>query len=246
MLTARSEFLAGARATLPLVAGAAPFGLIYGVLGTTAGLPPAVTLAMSVIVFAGSAQIIAAGQVGVVPPVPYPIMVLTTFVVNLRHVLYSASLAPRLRHLSRAWKWLLAYLLTDEAYATTIVRYQQPRGGPNLHWFFLGSGLTLWTTWQLSTLLGVVVGRELPARWGLDFTLALTFIGIALPTLRDRAVIASALAAGLAAVLAHSLPLQLGLVVAAAVGISAGLLTETLAGGPPAVAAPAERAPGSD
>jgi 4-azaleucine resistance transporter AzlC len=232
------------RATLPLLAGDLPFGLIYGVQGAAAGLPPAIILVMSSIIFAGSAQLIAVSQFGAVPPVPHPVMVLTAFVVNLRHLLYSASMGPYVRHLPRRWKWLLAYLLTDETYAATIGRYQTADPVTHKHWFYLGVGLTLWTSWQLVTLLGVLVGTQLPPAWGLDFSIALTFIGLILPVLRDRAVIAAAAAAGLAAVLTNDLPLRLGMIVAALVGIAAGLFVEMLAGGPKRAAA--ERATGVD
>jgi 4-azaleucine resistance transporter AzlC len=117
--SAKTEFLGGLRAELPILLGVIPFGLIYGVLAISAGLPPAAAMAMSSIVFAGSAQFIAAQQFEALTPAP--VMVLTTLVVNLRHMLYSASLAPYLRPLAKGWKWLLAYLLTDEAYAVTIV-----------------------------------------------------------------------------------------------------------------------------
>jgi predicted branched-subunit amino acid permease len=140
---------------------------------------------------------------------------------------------------------LLAYLLTDEAFAVTAGRYQQPDDSPHKHWYYLGAGLTLWTCWQLITIVGVLVGGQLPASWGLDFTVALTFIGIILPVLRDRAVIAAAVAAGLAAVLAYSLPLKLGLIVAAAVGIATGMVVETLSG-KPKPAAETYAVPGSD
>jgi len=251
MPTPRSEFFGGVRAALPLLAGDLPVGLIYGVQGAAAHVPPSITIAMSSIVFAGSAQLIAVSQLGAVPPVPYPIMILTTFVVNLRHMLYSASMGPHLRHLSRGWKWLLAYLLTDETFAASIGRYQTSDDVTYKHWFYLGVGLTLWTSWQIVTILGVLVGGQVPESWGLDFTVALTFIGIILPILRDRAVVAAAAAAGLAAVLAYSLPLKLGLIVAAAVGILTGMLVEALTGGPkpanaPDVNAAAERAPGGD
>jgi len=226
------------RLTLPLLAGVAPFGLIYGVLAISAGMPAAAAIAMSPIAFGGSAQIIATGQFKL--GVPGPVMVLTAFVVNLRHMLYSASMGPYLRPLARPWKWLLAYLLTDEAYAVTIVHYQQPGPAEHKHWFFLGAGLTLWATWQITTIAGVIVGGRLPANWGLDFTLALTFIGLLLPVLRDRAVLAAAVAAGLAAVAAAGLPLKLGLIVAAAVGIAAGMLVEALPGAKP----PPDAAPG--
>ncbi len=241
MFTPRKEFWPGVRAALPLLAGDVPFGLIYGVQAGAAQVPPIIAIAMSSIMFAGSAQIIAVRQLGVMPMVPYPIMVLTTFVVNLRHLLYSAVMSLHWRHLPRRWKWLLAYLLTDEAFAVTNRRYQQSDNSPYKHWSYLGSALTLWISWQLVTILGVVVGGQVPASWGLDFSVALIFIGIILPVLRDHAVIAAAVAAGLAAVLAYSLPLQLGLIVAAAAGIITGMVVETLSGGPkPASAATAE------
>jgi 4-azaleucine resistance transporter AzlC len=222
----RAEFIAGVRAELPILFGVIPFGMIYGVLALSTGLPPLLAVAMSSIVFAGSAQFIGAELIGL--GVPGPLIVLTTFVVNLRHMLYSASVAPHLRHLSRAWKWLLAYLLTDEAYVVTILHFDQSNPGTHKHWFFLGAGLTLWTSWQISTFVGVALGAQVPPSWGLDFTLALTFIGLVVPALRDRAVVAAALAAGLTAVAAYTLPLKLGLILAAAVGIAAGLLAESL------------------
>src|SRR5262245_4620787 len=139
MSSPRAELWAGVRSTLPLLAGDLPYGLIYGVLAAAAGLPPLLTIAMSSILFAVSAQIIAVGQLGAVPRVPHPIVVLTTLVVNLRHLLYSASLGPYLRRLSRGWKWLLAYLVTDEAYAVTIGHFQEPGEGTDRHWHLLGA-----------------------------------------------------------------------------------------------------------
>ena len=220
----RTQFIGGVRAELPILFGVVPFGLIYGVLAIGAGLPPAAALAMSSIVFAGSAQFIAAGQIGA--GVPGPVLALTTLVVNLRHLLYSASLAPYLRRLSPAWKWVLAYLLTDEAYAVVIVNYERSTDATHKHWFFLGAGLALWTTWQISSAMGVFLGAQVPASWSLDFSLALTFIGLVIPVLRDRAAVAAAVTAGLTAVLAFSLPFKLGLFLAATVGIVVGLVVE--------------------
>lgn len=227
MSSPRSEFIAGVRAELPILFGVVPFGLIYGVLAVSAGMPPLLAMAMSSIVFAGSAQFIGAELIGL--GTPGSVIVLTTFVVNLRHMLYSASLAPHLRHLSAGWKWLLAYLLTDEAYAVTILHYDEPGPVTHKHWFFLAAGLTLWTSWQASTAVGVFLGAQVPAAWGLDFTLALTFIGLVVPpALRDPAALAAAVSAGLTAVAAYNLELRLGLILAAAVGILAGLIVEGL------------------
>ena len=151
---------------------------------------------------------------------------LTITVVNLRHMLYSASLAPYLASLSTPWKALLSYLLTDEAYAPTVIHYKKEGITPYGHWFLLGAGLVLWTDWQISTALGIWLGTAIPESWSLDFALPLTFIAMVVPVLKDRPAIAAALSAGVVALVAYSLPFQLGLIVAAFVGIVIGTVLE--------------------
>lgn len=227
MLSPRTEFLNGLKAELPIMLGDLPFGMIYSVLALQAGLPPALALAMSSIVFAGSsqfigAQLMAQGAGGLV-------IVATTFVVNLRHALYSASVAPFVKHMPLRWKVLLAYLLTDEAYAVTITRFTQPDSSTarNKHWFYFGAGITLWTSWQLSTAIGILVGQLIPESWSLDFTLALTFIALVVPNLKDRASVAAAVSAGIMAAFSYTWPYRLGLFAAALTGIVIGMLVET-------------------
>jgi branched chain amino acid efflux pump len=224
----RREFLEGCRDELPLLLGVVPFGMIYGIFALDAGLGLVASQAMSSVVFAGSAQLIATQLVR--QGAPALVLVLTIFIVNLRHALYSASVAPYVKHLGVRWKLALSYLLTDEAYAVAASRYARDGGrsdvSPHRHWYFLGAGVTLWSSWQLSTAAGLFLGAQVPARWSLDFTLALTFIAIVLPTLKDLAAAVAALAAGTLAVLALGLPYKLGLVVAAGAGIAAGLVVE--------------------
>ena len=224
LLPPRAEFLSGVKAELPLMIGVIPFGMIYGIFAIAAGLPPSAAQAMSVIIFAGSSQFVSAQLFGL--SVPAIINLFTIGVINLRHALYSASIAPYLQKLPNRWKLVLAYLLTDEAYAVTIVQYQQDGDNRNKHWFFLGSGLTLWTTWQLSTAAGIFLGATVPASWSLDFTLALIFIALVVPTLKDRASLGAALTAGVAAVLLFNLPLKTGLLIASLIGIVVGLMLE--------------------
>ena len=147
------------------------------------GLPPALALAMSSIVFAGSSQFIgtqlmAQGAGGFV-------IIATTFVVNLRHALYSASVAPFIKHVPLRWKVLLAYLLTDEAYAVTITHFTQPDSATalNKHWFYFGAGITLWARGRSVRRLASSSAQLIPASWSLDFTLALTFIALVVPQL---------------------------------------------------------------
>src|SRR5437660_4010052 len=133
MTTRRSEFLMGMKDELPILMGAIPFGLIYGASARAAGIPVIVAQAMSSIIFAGSAQFVVAQLIGAA--VPAGIIILTAVIINLRHALYSASLAPYLKQLNTRWRMLLAYLLTDEAYAVAITHYQKPGDVTRKHWY---------------------------------------------------------------------------------------------------------------
>lgn len=225
MNTKRTEFFAAIKDELPILLGVIPFGLIYGASARNAGIPAAIAQSMSFIVFAGSAQFIIVQLLSA--SVPAGIIILIAAIVNLRHMLYSASLAPYLKHLRSAWQVLLAYLLTDEVYAVVIAHYQQRGELRHKHWYFLGAGLALWCTWQASTAVGVLLGAHIDARWSLDFALPLTFIAIVVPAIKQRADIIAAITAGIVAVLVIHLPLNSGLLIATCVGIVAGVTIET-------------------
>jgi len=220
----RREFFSGVKDELPILMGVIPFGMIYGILALGAGLSTTEAQAMSAVVFAGSAQFMLVQLAGAGTPVL--VMILTGFVINLRHALYSASMAPYMGHLSAPWKALLAYLLTDEAYAVTITHYSKGGEYKFKHWYFLGAGLALWSSWQISSAVGIFLGTRVPPEWSLDFTLALTFIALVIPALEDRASVLAAVAAGVTAVLASDMPYKLGLLIAAIVGILVGLWGE--------------------
>jgi 4-azaleucine resistance transporter AzlC len=222
--TPSREFWLGVREELPILLGVVPFGMIYGILALSAGLSPLDAQAMSSVVFAGSAQFMTANLV--IAATPGLVIILTGFVVNLRHALYSASIAPYTRHLPLRWKAILAYLLTDEAYVVSILHYQREGEITYKHWHLLGAGLVLWTSWQISTGVGIFLGAQVPAEWGLDFALPLTFIALVVPGLKDRAGVLTAVVASLAALLFFGLPFKLGLIAAAFVAIAAGLWSE--------------------
>jgi 4-azaleucine resistance transporter AzlC len=200
--------------------------MIYGAVAVQSQVPTVIIQAMSAIVFAGSSQFVMAVLMS--QAAPGMVIVITAFILNLRHMFYSASVAPYTRHLSTPWKLFLAYLLTDEAYAVAILHYNK-NGDPvheRSHWYLFGAGITLWISWQLSTAAGIFLGMRVPSDWPLDFALALTFIAILFPMLKDRPAILAAISAGLTAVLLSAMPYKLGLVVAAAVGIAVGIFTE--------------------
>jgi len=213
-----TELRLGALAVAPLLVGVVPFGVIYGALALQSGIPAIPAMAMSSLVFAGSAQFLLAQLAGL--GTPALVMVASVALVNLRHALYSASVAPVLAPLPRRWKALLAYLLTDEAYAAAIARLDRA-GGPR-HWFLLGTGFVLWLGWQISTAAGILLRESLPPELPLDFALPLTFIAIVVPMIRSRAALFAALAAAGVALAGAGWPLRLGLLAAAAVGIAAG------------------------
>ena len=224
MKTRKQEFWSGVRDEAPILLGVVPFGLLFGALAISAHLSTLAAQAMSSIIFAGSAQFIAAQLIGT--GTSGLVIIMVVFVVNLRHALYSVSVAPHLKHLKAGWKLLLSYLLTDEAYAVTITHYNREGDSEDRHWYFLGAGLTLWSSWQVSTAVGIFIGTQIPAGWPLGFILPLTFIALVVPALKDRAGVAAALVAGLVGLLAFGLPFKTGLLLAALTGILTGLLVE--------------------
>lgn len=229
--TRREVFLAGAIAVAPMLAVVAPFGMIAGLTAVGTGLSALQAMFMSATVFAGAAQLAALQLMseGAVPAV----ILLTALTINLRMMMYSASLAPHFQHLDRRWRLLLAGLLVDQNYALSINRYNRGDAGIDMHghWYFLGAGVVLWLTWQASTAVGVFLGAGIPRAWSLDFAVPLVFMVLLVPALRDRAHVAAAVVGGVVATLARGLPLHLGIVTGALSGIVAGCACERRAGG---------------
>lgn len=224
MLFDRRQALAGARATLPVLLGVAPFGVITGVAMVASGIPPLAAMAMSILVFAGasmvaSAQLLAAGS-------PAALVILATLFVNLRFMMYSASMRLHFSQAPLGWRLLIAYLTADNVYGLMHGRYAEHQDDPSQLAYFLGAGAVIWVTWQLAVLAGVVIGTGVPAAWRLEFAAPLAFIAMSVPFLRDRAMVAAALAAGVVVVAAHDLPFKLYIVAAALIGIAAGLAAE--------------------
>jgi 4-azaleucine resistance transporter AzlC len=226
--SALSLFFAGAKDTFPLIVGAVPFGIIFGALADTAGLSFGAAMGMSLFVFAGSAQFVAMGLAA--SATPWPMIVVTTFVVNLRHMLYSATMVPFYKNLSHAWKMVLAFGLTDETFAVAVTRYSKHDGVTGKRYYNLGSMVFMYLNWNLCTLIGLTAGKTFPeiSRWGLDFAMPATFIGIVIPYLVSRPMWAAVITAGTVSILAQGLPHKLGLMAAALAGIMAGVVCEKL------------------
>ena len=220
------EFWTGVRQELPLQLGVAPFGLVFGVLGMASGLSALQTILLSSILFGGASQVVFAQLWGA--GVPAPVVGASVSVVNLRHALYSASIAPYLRSLPLRWRVPLAYLLTDEAYAVTIHRLKTQPASPFQHYHLLGSGITLWICWQITTITGVVFGATIAESLSLGFAIPLTFIALVAPAIRDRASLAACVTAAVISVAGQPLPWKSWIIVAAIGGIAVGYIVKRL------------------
>lgn len=220
------QFLAAFKACLPVLPGVLAFGTISGVAMVAAGMPYYLAILMSVLVYAGNSQLAALQLVS--SGSPLVIAILAALVINLRFSIYSLSIAPHLAAAGPHWRPLLSYILSDNGYVLSLRGYERPMGAADKVWYYFGCCAAIWITWQIGTLTGVLLGARIPAAWHLEFSILLTFLGIVVPTIRDRAVAAAACAAGITAVFAWPLPLRLGLLLAAAAGIATGMLVETL------------------
>lgn len=224
----RSGLRDGGRAVSPLLLAIVPFGLVLGVtaaasevVGGTLGI------ATSFIIFAGAAQLVTvqlldAGSSLVV-------IVVTALIVNVRHLMYSAAMAPHFSEFPRRSRYVLPYLLTDQAFAVSMLRYETTEDPEYKRWYFIGSGMTLWVSWQLSTIAGVALGAQIPESLGLDFAIPLVFLVLLIPAVQTRPGLVAAIFGGLIAVAASGAPYSLGLVIGALSGVAAGVAAERLA-----------------
>lgn len=220
----KHAFIDGARTVAPMLPGVVPFGMTAGIAAVEAGLDPLLGFAMSIIIFAGASQLVVAQLIaeGALPV----IIVLTALLINLRMVMYSASLAPHLQGLPAGWKASLAYLLTDQAYAISITRFTHGRLHGPKHLFYLGTALPIWVIWLLATALGVWLGTAIPPSWQVGFALPLVFLVLLVPVIRDRPNIVAAVVGGGVAVLAHDAPYHLGLTIGGLSGVASGVAAE--------------------
>ncbi len=217
-------FRRGVRDVSPLLLGIVPFGVVAGIAAVEAGMSVLQALGMSVVIFAGASQLAAIELVG--QGTPLTVVVVTAVVINLRMLMYSASIAPYFQSLPSRVRGGLAYLLTDQAYALSIARYRDGDDADRVA-YYLGVAVTLWVVWQITTVAGALAQAGIPESLGLEFTVPLVFLALLVPAMEDRPTTVAGLVGGTVAAVAGILPLNLGLLVGASVGIVAGVLVET-------------------
>lgn len=220
-MSSLSEARAGAIAVAPMLLGVVPFGLVAGAAPVAQGLGGWDAVGLSTIVFAGASQLAIVdvlGQGG-----SALVAILAAWTINLRMVLYSASLAPYLGHEPTRRRLAAAYLLVDQAYAVSVSRWAGDDRPEGRLAFLAGAGALLWTAWQVSTVAGVLVGASVPAGVPLDFAVPLVFLVLLVPVLDGGPAIVAAAVGGIAAVVAAEIGAgPLSTVVGAVAGIAAG------------------------
>jgi predicted branched-subunit amino acid permease len=221
---ARREFISGCRDIAPVLVGTVPFGFVAGVAAVGAGMTPVEGIALSLLAFSGIAQLVVAQLVAAQSPVL--VTLAAAFVVSLRFLMYSAALSPHLAHLTRRWRVVLVYLMTDQVFGMGVKHYGEAGDCTHRHWHLFGIGITLWAAWQASVVAGAVLGAQVPAAWSLDFVVTLSFLVLLVPAVRTRADIAAAVVAGAVVLVSAGLPYKLSLVVASLAGIAAGVAVE--------------------
>ena len=222
----QSIFLSGVKDTFPLVVAAMPFGLVFGAMGQAQGLADWVTLSISIFVFAGASQFIAITMLAA--GAALPVIVLTVFIVNLRHMLYSVSLIPVVRDLPLKWRWPMAFTLTDETFAVVYNKMSLSRTHQNLPIYYLGSSVFMYLNWILCTWMGIVLGSQLPSltSFGLDIAMVVAFIGIVVPNLKLPSHWLCAITAAVSGLLTYPWPHQTGILVSSLFAIAVGVSVE--------------------
>ena len=198
--------------------------LVRTFLSVSAGMSVWQSTAWSAIVIAGSAQMLALNMLKT--GATLGVIIFTTLIINLRHVLYSASISGTVREASFFKKCFMSYALTDEVYATTV---KEMEGNKKEKYLFYGSAMiTFWAIWVLADFLGALVGASFPhiEKYGLDFAMVAAFIAIVVPQIKSQACTVAAVVAAVSGVLLVVLPYSLGIVVASVLGVLAGLCVD--------------------
>ncbi|MCH2098231.1 MAG: AzlC family ABC transporter permease [Pseudomonadales bacterium] len=207
----------------------APFGLLFGTVGTDAGLSTFEVMAFSVLVIAGASQF-AALQL-LIDQAPVAVALLTGLAVNLRMAMYSASLMPYLAGVALRWRALAAYLMVDQVYALSVQRFMASSGSPDERLaYYLGCAAPVVPSWYLGSWLGAEAGQRVPEALALDFAVPITFIAMVAPMLMTAPAIVSAIVAVAVSLLAVNLPFDLGIIVGGVAGTLAGVLAEQMRG----------------
>ncbi|AAV93623.1 AzlC family ABC transporter permease [Ruegeria pomeroyi] len=226
--TSKSVYWKGFRDGAPFIMVAAPFGTLFGVFATEAGLNLVQVMTFTATVFAGAAQFTALQLL--LDDTPTLIVLLSALAVNLRVAMYSAALTPYLGAAPLWQRAVAAYFTVDQSYALSVVRFETEPDltVPQRMAYFFGTVTPLAPAWYLATYLGAVLGTRIPDSWALDFALPITFLAMIGPMLRTLPHVIAALVAIVTALLTAAVPFNLGLLIAGTAGMMAGARAEVI------------------
>ena len=215
-------FFRGVIDVLPLMIPVVPFGIIFGAIGIELGFGPYLTYASSIIIFSGASQIVifqlfSAGASTLVS-------ITSSAVVSSRHLLYGAVVSQYLSHLSIYWKITLSYLLTDQAFAVSNEYFKKNEENKFKHYHLVGSGLTLWFIWQVTTIIGIVLGSIVPDELGLSFTIPLTFLALLVTYLRSIDHLIVIILSGVSSILFFDIPFKAYIIFSGIVALAGALI----------------------
>jgi predicted branched-subunit amino acid permease len=217
----------GFRAGLPSLFGIFAWGMVVGVAMIKSGLSIPQAFGMTLLVFAGSAQL--ASLPLIVANAPVWVIFVTALVVNLRFVIFSALLAPHFAHLPWKQRLLFGYTTGDMTVAMFLQRFPTEAPAPGKLSYLKGLMYPNWTAWQCGSIAGILLGSTVPSEWGLGFAGTLAMVCIMAPLVVNKAALCGVLVAGAVAVGAFGLPYKLGLLAAVLAGmLSAMAVEETL------------------
>lgn len=219
-------FLKGALAVMPLTIAVIPWGILAGSFALDAGLSAFESQAMSVIVFAGSAQLVALGMIKA--GVGLTSIMITTLLITSRHFLYAMAMRSQISPMRLRWRLTLGFLLTDELFAIA----NQGKQHTLNPWYALGGGLSFYLGWNIATAMGIFAGQAIEDldTWGLDFAIAATFIAIVVPSIKKPSVLFCVLVSLVCAVVCDLFAMEAGLLIAALTGMVSGTVYAKLTG----------------
>ena len=229
----RDAFTRGLKAVSPGLIALSVWGLVTGVAMVNGGLTQSAAVTMSLLVYAGSAQLTALPLI--VAGAPLWLIFVDGFVVNLRFVIFGAALHPFFKNLPWPKRLLLGFLTVDVAFVVFMPRFADARvkGTSEQRWYYLGMILPSWVIWQVTSITGIALGAQVPPNWSLGFAATLALTAMVLPHVRARPMLLSVIAAGAVAWIAQPLPLRMGLLAAVVAGIGAGMWAEQASGARP-------------
>lgn len=221
-----SGFIKGSLTIMPLTIAVIPWGILAGSFALDAGLSPLESQAMSAIVFAGAAQLVAVGMIK--SGIGLTSILITTLLITSRHFLYGMAMREQISPMPLKWRLTLGFLLTDELFAIA----NQGKQHKLDRWFAFGGGFSFYLGWNIATAAGIVAGQSLPNldSWGLDFAIAATFIAIVIPSVKKPSILLCVLVSLVTAVVCEVFAIKAGLLIAALLGMASGTLYAKLTG----------------